>query len=446
MPVSSFDELIAALASETTWPIIAGTVESDWIDFKSGGYLTPDDSVHKLMLAEDVAAMANGTGGVLVVGFETLQDNTITKESAGSPSPVRIDLLNRKKHQDVISQYTYPPQYPAIEVWPTEDRKRAVMTIRVDAVRPDEKPVVVRGFVDDWGKARANYLSVPERHGDKNTFWPPERIHGYVRAGRRDPESGRAAYVGDDGSRPRPPVIDRDPTRIDDVERREAEAAELSDNVRLSTQIWPDRDFEISDIKGRGAHGFRTLFSQAPDQLRFSGFNLDWAGDTVDLPGGGLRRPYPRTATIAVEPDGLLTVIIGQEFLGWGTGGIRDNRFRINPWCVVESVAETMRFFVERVLPAGDRPVETVSGRICLSVPDSGPVPHLGGEGDPRPLLMLPSSKDDIEIRFSDGPYPQDLAGHALTLFYREFGLSQTDIPFLRGGEIDFEAIRKAER
>lgn len=86
MPVSTIAELVQALTKQR-WDDVLGNAEGSWVDFKMAPHNIGDER-GKVTLASDVAAFANASGGVLLIGFETQKRPDVAQDVAVRHRPV----------------------------------------------------------------------------------------------------------------------------------------------------------------------------------------------------------------------------------------------------------------------------------------------------------------------------------------------------------------------
>ena len=88
MPPGSVEEVLALLEAGRDDDLV-GLEESPWFDAKRGAYTLGQCQTHKWELAKDVSAMANATGGLILVGAKTNREQSWLEEprQRGRPDP-----------------------------------------------------------------------------------------------------------------------------------------------------------------------------------------------------------------------------------------------------------------------------------------------------------------------------------------------------------------------
>lgn len=161
--------------------LIVGQDESDWLEAKQAPYRL-DETHQQLELAKDVAAMANGAdGGLIVIGLATVRRGE--RDVISKVRPVPFALLDCSRYLRVIEKYLYPPpEGLKVELVKVDDDGGLLM-ILVPRQPAEARPVLVVGAVVD-GRVVGSYVSVFKRRGDATTAAHPVALHSLIAAGR----------------------------------------------------------------------------------------------------------------------------------------------------------------------------------------------------------------------------------------------------------------------
>jgi len=161
---------------------LLGQYESDWLEAKSAPYRL-DDEAQRFELARDVAALANGSGGLLVLGAKTKGrrdgDEIISVDGC---EPAQIDV---RAYRQAIRSRIYP-QVRGVRISFAAAAKpdRRLCVIDVPSADYADRPIVVRGMRVGT-KTSGSGFAVPERDGDNITERRVEELHAQIRAGLR---------------------------------------------------------------------------------------------------------------------------------------------------------------------------------------------------------------------------------------------------------------------
>ncbi|KMS75887.1 MULTISPECIES: RNA-binding domain-containing protein [Streptomyces] len=154
--------------------------ETQWLDAKGGPYQLADAKAVE-ELAKDVAAFANGGGGLIVIGIATRleHDEEVLDRIVGlDPAAVNVDQIRK-----LIRQWITPAPRGVRVGWSGADSER-VMFIYV----PEQAAgtlFVVPAPVGKPGSPRTDTVAVPIRDGDSTHWLPRPEIQQLLSAGVR---------------------------------------------------------------------------------------------------------------------------------------------------------------------------------------------------------------------------------------------------------------------
>ena len=132
--------------------------ESVWLEVKSQPYNLRDPGQRE-EFAKDVAAMANGGGGLLILGIKTRDDDR--EEVLDHIVPVDRTALDLDQLRMLIRERVTPELYGVIVDW-SEDSNGAVVFIDI-SLRPDKRLYVVAAPTGKPGQVNRNSVQVPMR-------------------------------------------------------------------------------------------------------------------------------------------------------------------------------------------------------------------------------------------------------------------------------------------
>ncbi|EDY52718.1 hypothetical protein SSCG_05746 [Streptomyces clavuligerus] len=160
---------------------LLGLREAQWLDAKSGPYqLANPKAVEEL--AKDVAAFANGGGGVIVVGISTRLEHgeeVLDRVVGVDPAVMNTDAVRK-----LIRQWITPAPRGVRVGWSGVEGGERVLFIQVPA-QAAETLFVVPAPVGKPGSPRPDTVSVPVRDGDSTHWLPRTEIQRLLSAGVR---------------------------------------------------------------------------------------------------------------------------------------------------------------------------------------------------------------------------------------------------------------------
>ncbi|NBM14675.1 RNA-binding domain-containing protein [Streptomyces sp. GC420] len=177
--VQDLKSALAALDAQEPVSLL-GIRETQWLDAKAAPYQLADPKAVE-ELTKDVAAFANGGGGVIVIGIATRleQDEEVLDHIVGlDPAAVNVDQIRK-----LIRQRITPTPRGVRVGWSGADGER-VMFIDVPAQAVDTL-FVVPAPVGKPGSPRTDTVAVPRRDGDSTHWLPRTEIQQLLSAGVR---------------------------------------------------------------------------------------------------------------------------------------------------------------------------------------------------------------------------------------------------------------------
>lgn len=174
-------ELIALLDTGDFGAVV-GAAESGEIEFKRSPYRT-DAPAEAFELAKDVTALANApTGGLLVIGFQTVPKEESGLDTVESVHPFPRALFNREQWLAKVHQLAYPTVVglDAIFKPSADDDDRGVAVIVVPP-QPDDARyfLVAKEFTSDDG-APGWVVGLSVRSADRNRPLGISEIHSML--------------------------------------------------------------------------------------------------------------------------------------------------------------------------------------------------------------------------------------------------------------------------
>ncbi|MFF6979294.1 helix-turn-helix domain-containing protein [Streptomyces sp. NPDC008343] len=159
---------------------LLGLRETQWLDAKASTYQLADPRAVE-ELAKDVAAFANGGGGVIIIGIATRldHDEEVLDHIVGvDPATVNVDQIRKR-----IRQWITPAPRGVRVGWSGADGERVVF---IDVPEQASGTLfVVPAPVGKPGSPRTDTVAVPMRDGDSTHWLPRTQIQQLLSAGVR---------------------------------------------------------------------------------------------------------------------------------------------------------------------------------------------------------------------------------------------------------------------
>ena len=331
---------------------VIGVPESDWLDFKGSPYYL-DNERQRWELAKDVSAVANTLAqGVIVLGVETELEPSTRQEIAKALQPIADEHVDPKRIMDVIHEWVHPRLDVNVKPHPVQGQAGHLWTILVEAQSERDLPFIVkREFRDERGSDR-NVFGVYKRSSAYNAAYPPAQVHQWLHAGWiPEPEPTTPIAPGEELEQVAARVLQDDLQScglLDD------------DYAYYYLQASPTTSATLSRFyEGRADSLFEVLTD--PPHVRPLGFGFRIGQRPERTAYDGLRVFQPISASLSTTRSGLLTGILGQRYLTWGSEKYSpEGQTWINPIALVETTLEFWRFYLRQVLARGERRAPSV--------------------------------------------------------------------------------------
>lgn len=406
---------------------LLGVAETQELEFKRAGYRL-DVEAQCWELGKDVAAMANGGGGLIIVGVATGREWNQAEDIVTATDGIARSSVSETKYRSVIAREVYPPPEGVRVIWVGDDP--GFLVIVVPAQPSDQSPAVLpRVFAPD-SERPVKAFAVPSRDGSDTTWLPVGIVH-------RDLADGRRSRTND----PEPATPVAAPTFGCEDLRAHVEHIEQfmgwSDLPTLAISAWPrgpgrrpDDLYSPDGLAGALHH---------PPVFRSNGFGLSYAEAPKRI--GQALVVTSQERCIWLEHTGVLTAATSAstEFLAWAQRDAlpdSNDALRINAWVIAEYTL-TFTTLVEQALIPRYGPCD-----IAVSIQ--------GASGRRRALALAPGAPDHAFSSFGQrqatGPdlldcFPFDgtaeqAAFRIVLSIYEFFGHRTQDLPFAEDGRI----------
>jgi hypothetical protein len=182
MGFSGPSDFIAAMA-RGAFDSVIGEAENAWLEFKSQPYLPWTDEAKRLEFAKDASAMANGGGGLIVLGYKTEADALTARDIVTARTPVAPSLVDIDSYKQVLEAWTYPPMRAINMKWWGVNQGKGILTIEVPPAVEAEQPILVlRASVEQV--KRSILIGYFTRAEERVTGTTPGEIHADIQMGR----------------------------------------------------------------------------------------------------------------------------------------------------------------------------------------------------------------------------------------------------------------------
>lgn len=424
MAVDSLHELFEVLGRGDMDEIV-GTAESASIEFKSAPYQL-DTPRGRRDLCADVAAFANGMGGVILIGVRTERTEGTQEEVAQNVRGVTKGLVDADQIRALVRQHVHPLLQVDIRRYALSEEHRELVGVVVSAQAEHDRPFIVDRMANETEADLQHAVGWPTRHGPDTSWQPASRIQQLISNGLRG-----ASQLS-----------------LSDPSESSAASGDAAEHLAMIMELDSWSNWGRFTIQGTP----QTARQQIPDffgtfastverwqGVRSSGFNLG-----LDY------RPLQRTQRhlvaaddrrfVAISRRGVVTAaaVGSPDMLGWGNypNERQLNHVIINPYVIVEFPSELVRFCAELVSPLISDPKWTYT---VLGEQLQEPTPlHLR----PRPASWGLSANRVALENFvsatvnSSGDQWRDAFEAVAEIYGSGYGLGRDVVPFAEGQRI----------
>lgn len=433
---------------------LIGKIEGAELECKAQPYAV-DAEAGKRELAKDVSALANASGGLILIGIKARSSTSHFGDEIETPRPFARDLVNTSQYSDLVNAWVYPGvEGIGIEWYPSAaDSEKGIVAIDVPPQKRNGPFLIAKTLEGD--KHVETVFGYAKRKVDKSPPIGVKELQRYLQLGfsyeslierRLD---GFEALLKENAARS--PV--RDATaevRRSRIEQRIANAivhGDLKNRRLLVLTAWPTEQTELKTIFLSSEGSIRRILEHPPT-LRDAGWNLETLNQAAILGGELIRVTSGDRKVIDLYRDG--TLVFGapadSEFIAWASKGTE----KFNPLALVESVFAVADFYQYVLADLVDRP-EVVEFRIDLMNL------HLDGKKSSLPPYRLqsysqgakeaPNNNWSRNKAFTVAEYNSAAVAYDLVReIYAWFGLEEDKIPYVKetqgiGKTIDTEHI-----
>lgn len=151
-----------------------GPRECAWLDAKGQPYQL-DQPKSAAELAKDVAALANTSGGVIVIGLRTRREGS--SEVIDEVHPVPDKLIDRDRHRKLVRERVFPFVRDFSTWWLPVGDERGLLVIDVPAQASKDKPFIGSGSDGTQAAVDVSSVAVPLRDDDGTHWLSGQELH-----------------------------------------------------------------------------------------------------------------------------------------------------------------------------------------------------------------------------------------------------------------------------
>lgn len=354
MTLNTQDDLLASLQNGKFTEII-GTLESFWVDFKRAQYPTIPGRPQKLSehgkseLCKDIAAFANNTGGVILLGISEELSPSNGLSVASEIHEIDIINIDLAHYKQTIIERIYPLIQGVEMRWFETNPEKGVLAI---VVPPKESKLHIVRQVYDEDNKRIRGIEIPVRVDDQTFIHNAESISELICDHLPAPVSAESYEETN---------LQQDSDSTNSIDSYRAAAGVSREQLLSTLEMNEDPTIIIQAIPRSTAHRLDGFYDQIRQNFtrttpaRGMGFNLNSIGYETTTEEGAFIKAGTRPAGLRLDPNGTLTMILQADpgLLGWGVNRDASDSFQINPVVLVEMTFEFVRFIYSTLQEKG---------------------------------------------------------------------------------------------
>jgi hypothetical protein len=339
-------EEVTRILSRGAFAELISAVEHVQFECK-GGFYDTKSAKGKIELAKDVSALANSSGGYLLIGPATTKNPLHQGDEVTSVSDFASSTFQPDTYRDILTAYIYPPiaglkiQWHASGVDPT----KGIASIYVPPKSTNDKPfLVVQSEIA--AQVRGHLFGYFERVDDAALPTSVQVLRDTMKDGKRygDLVQRIENLEGLVTKLVTVQTVKNSPLDIELLLRRAEDAkakVELSDVPSFFLIAAPTTPIKLSGLFSTQSAEYKAI--SEPPVYRQNGFDLNSDGPVQHLRGELVRRVVRGRKGLELWQDGTL-IFVGrndEDFLGWAwrRQPAENNNIYINNFVLTEVIS-----------------------------------------------------------------------------------------------------------
>jgi hypothetical protein len=179
-------ESVKAIIDDHVYGSLIGLQEGAALEAKSGAPYNLDTPEGRYELAKDVAAFANGTGGIVIVGLQTTrQANTQTDEITAYDLCAQ-DTFNTNQYASLIGEYIHPRIEGLAVYWMpiNPEGTHGLGIIEVPPQNPDWQYFLIANAIDGGSRIKQFVFGIVRRNESSNDPFTIAQLYQYTQKGK----------------------------------------------------------------------------------------------------------------------------------------------------------------------------------------------------------------------------------------------------------------------
>jgi len=359
---------VTGILSRGTFAELVSAVEHVQFECKGGLYDTKTEK-SKVELAKDISALANSSGGYILIGPATKKNPLHQGDEVISVSEFALSAFHSDTYRDILSAFIYPPITDLKIRWhpSSVNPAKGIASIYVPPKSASEKPfLVVKSELDS--QIRGHLFGYFERVGDDTLPTTVQVLRDTMKDGKRygdlerrmeSIESLLAKSVSNRLAKQNSLTSERLLQRAADAKI----AAQLSDVPSFFLLAAPMEPVRLTGLYSSKSVEYKAI--SEPPVYRQHGFDLNPHTPVQHVRGEVIRRVTNGRKGLELWQDGTL-IFVGRndvDFLGWAVKQSNGENLYINNYVMTEVVSLFLALTTQ-IFNGTEKPPEKV--RACF--------------------------------------------------------------------------------
>jgi predicted HTH transcriptional regulator len=179
-------ESVKAIIDRHDYASLIGLQEDAWLEAKASAPYDLDRPEGRYELAKDVAAFANGTGGIVIVGLQTTRHATTQTDEVTAYDLCAQDTFNATRYASLIGEYIHPAIEGLAVYWVSVNPEgtHGLGIIEVPPQSPDRQYFLIANTVDSGSRIRQFVFGIVRRNDSSNDPFTIAELYQYTQKGK----------------------------------------------------------------------------------------------------------------------------------------------------------------------------------------------------------------------------------------------------------------------
>jgi hypothetical protein len=179
-------ESVKAIIDGHAYGSLIGLQEDAWLEAKGGTPYNFDTAEGRYELAKDVAAFANGTGGIVIVGLRTTRQATAQTDEITDYDLCARGAFDAAQYFSLITEYIHPVIEGLAVSWVpvNPEETHGLGIIEVPPQNPDRQYFLIANAVDSGSRIKQFVFGIVRRNESSNDPFTIAQLYQYTQRGK----------------------------------------------------------------------------------------------------------------------------------------------------------------------------------------------------------------------------------------------------------------------